>query len=78
MSGEGERSLDPPDWAPLRAVGHDMVEVLLRWLEEVRNQPAWKPMPEEVKARFRAPLPMAGEGAEAVVRTGRELSRSQP
>ena len=66
MSAEQDASLDPPDWAPLRAVGHEMVEVLLRWLEGVREQPAWAPMPEEVKARFRAPLPMEGEGPEAV------------
>lgn len=63
---EEERSLDPPDWGALRATGHEMLEVLLRWLEEVRGHPAWTPMPEEVKARFRAPLPMAGEGVEAV------------
>jgi glutamate/tyrosine decarboxylase-like PLP-dependent enzyme len=63
---DDERSLDPPDWGPLRATGQEMVEVLLRWLEDVRNQPAWTPMPEEVKARFRAPLPMEGEGVEAV------------
>ena len=37
MSSDEERSLAPPDWAPLRAVGHERVEVLLPWLEGVRR-----------------------------------------
>jgi aromatic-L-amino-acid decarboxylase len=66
MSRQDERSLDPPDWEEVRSVGHEMVDVLLGWLRDVRDQPAWTPMPETVKARFHAPLPMEGEGPAAV------------
>jgi hypothetical protein len=37
---EEDRSLDPPDWERLRAVGHEMVDVLLDWLRDIRQQPA--------------------------------------
>jgi glutamate/tyrosine decarboxylase-like PLP-dependent enzyme len=69
---EDDRSLDPPDWERLRAVGHEMVDVLLDWLRDIRQQPAWAPMPDSVKAGFRAPAPREGMGPEAVWQELRE------
>src|SRR5262245_65934846 len=63
---EEERTLDPADWEVVRSVGHRMVDVLLDGLRDVRDAPAWSPMPAEVKARFAAPLPREGRGSEAV------------
>ena len=65
MSEDG-RTLDPPDWEGVRAVGHRMIDVLVDGLRDVREQPAWTPMPEEVKARLRSPPPREGLGLEAV------------
>ena len=65
MSDDG-RTLDPADWGAVRAVGHRMIDVLVDGLREVRQAPAWTPMPPEVKARFRAPPPREGLGVEAV------------
>jgi len=65
MSGDG-RSLDPTDWEQVRSVGHQMVDALVDGLRDVRQAPAWAPMPPEVKARFRGPAPREGLGAEAV------------
>ncbi|HVP60420.1 MAG TPA: pyridoxal-dependent decarboxylase [Myxococcaceae bacterium] len=67
------RTLDPTDWEAVRSVGHRMVDVLVDGLREVREGPAWTPMPAEVKARFRAPPPREGLGVEAV---WAELQRS--
>lgn len=52
----------PPE--ALRTLGHRLVDdycdALGRWHEE----PAWQPMPGEVRARLRAPLPRTGLGLE--------------
>jgi glutamate/tyrosine decarboxylase-like PLP-dependent enzyme len=70
---EGEQTLDPADWQAVRSVGHRMLDVLLDGLRDVRESPAWSPMPPEVQARFGAPLPREGRGSEAV---WEELKRS--
>jgi aromatic-L-amino-acid/L-tryptophan decarboxylase len=67
-SREDERGLDPQDWEEARAVGHALVDELLEALRTVRDQPAWRPIPEAVKAAFRAGPPLEGVGAQAVHR----------
>jgi glutamate/tyrosine decarboxylase-like PLP-dependent enzyme len=61
-----ERSLDPGDWDEMRTLGGRMVEDMLRWLETLRERPVWKPVPEDVKAFFRRPLPEVPEAATQV------------
>ena len=63
---ENDGTLDPADWESVRSVGHRMVDVLVDGLRDVRDSPAWTPMPPEVKARFRAPAPERGLGLDAV------------
>ncbi|MGZ3445630.1 MAG: hypothetical protein ACXWLG_09085, partial [Myxococcaceae bacterium] len=64
MSDDG-RTLDPTDWEAVRSVGHRMVDTLVDGLRDVRQGPAWSPMPAEVKARFQTPAPRQGRGLEA-------------
>ena len=52
-----EASLDPEDWAELRAQGHRMLDDMFDYIEGVRTRPVWQPIPDEVRARFRAELP---------------------
>jgi glutamate/tyrosine decarboxylase-like PLP-dependent enzyme len=59
-----EETLDPRDWDGMRDLGHRMVDEMIDYLRTVRERPVWKPIPEEVKARFRGPLPQEPEGAE--------------
>jgi aromatic-L-amino-acid decarboxylase len=59
-----ELSLDPADWVALHELGHRMVDDLLYNLRTVRQRPVWQPVPAEVVARFRRPLPEQGVGAE--------------
>jgi glutamate/tyrosine decarboxylase-like PLP-dependent enzyme len=63
-----EETLDPPDWDELRALGHRMVDDVLTYLQTVRDRPVWRPIPADVKAALRRPLPHDGEGAEAAYR----------
>jgi glutamate/tyrosine decarboxylase-like PLP-dependent enzyme len=57
-----ERSLDPPDWSSLRALGHRMLDDMLDHLEHVRDRPVWQPFPDSAKAALERPLPRTGQG----------------
>jgi len=60
-----EKTLDPQDWNELRALGHQMVDDMLSYLENVRERPAWQAVPETVKASFVEPLPLDPQGAKS-------------
>jgi len=59
-----EESLDPDDWDGLRVLGHRMVDDMLTYLRTVRDRPVWRPIPADVRARFRGPVPHDPQGAE--------------
>lgn len=61
-------TLDPADWAAMRALAHRMVDDAITYLETVRERHVWQPVPDEVAARFAAPAPLEPAGAEAVYR----------
>ena len=61
-----EASLDPSDWAAMRALGHRMVDDMMTYLERVRDRPTWQPIPERVKTALRAPLPIEPASPDAV------------
>jgi aromatic-L-amino-acid decarboxylase len=63
-----ETTLDPADWQALRELGHRMVDDLLADQRDLRDRPVWRPVPAEVAARFEAPLPDDGVGAERAYR----------
>ena len=50
-------TLDPTDWASLRAQSHLMLDDMLDYTEHIRSRPVWQPIPPEVRANFRQPLP---------------------
>jgi aromatic-L-amino-acid decarboxylase len=53
-----EETLDPQDWPSMRALGHRMLDDMMTYLQTVEERPVWRSIPEEVKARLRAPLPL--------------------
>ncbi len=55
-----EPNLDPEDWAGLRAEGHRMLDDMLDYIAQIRARPVWRPIPQEVRDRFRADVPRAG------------------
>jgi aromatic-L-amino-acid/L-tryptophan decarboxylase len=61
---EPEENLDPRDWTEFRRLAHRMVDDMLDWLEHVREQPVWQPVPASARAALRQPLPRDPEGAE--------------
>jgi aromatic-L-amino-acid decarboxylase len=65
MPDRHEETLDPASWEEFTAHSHAVLGELLDWLRTVRSRPAWQPVPEEVRAALRRPLPQEGAGLEA-------------
>src|SRR5918993_2895007 len=59
-----DETLDPDDWTAFRALSHRVVDQAVTYMQTVRERPVWQAPPDEVRERFRAPLPMDGQGAE--------------
>jgi glutamate/tyrosine decarboxylase-like PLP-dependent enzyme len=53
------KTLDPTDWAELREQGHQMLDDMLDYLENIRQRPVWQPIPSEVRNRYHESLPQA-------------------
>jgi glutamate/tyrosine decarboxylase-like PLP-dependent enzyme len=54
--GPGE-TLDPSNWDDVRAQAHRMLDEAIDYIADIREQPVWRPIPDEVRARFRDELP---------------------
>jgi glutamate/tyrosine decarboxylase-like PLP-dependent enzyme len=50
-------TLDPKNWDEIRALGHRMLDDMIDYAADIRERPVWQPIPDEVRARFRAALP---------------------
>jgi glutamate/tyrosine decarboxylase-like PLP-dependent enzyme len=55
---QSSQTLDPQNWDELRAQGHRMLDDMIDYAAEIRDRPVWQPIPDEVRARFRAQLPL--------------------
>lgn len=55
----------PADWDAFRALSHRMVDDMLDHLTGLREQPAWREMPDTVRRSFTGDVPRTGIGAEA-------------
>src|SRR5260221_6232221 len=62
MPDRPEESLDPASWDELRAHGHRVLDELLEWQRTLRDRPVWRPVPQDVRAALRTPLPAEGAG----------------
>ncbi len=51
-------TLDPSDWAALRAQSHRMLDDMLDYLSTIRERPVWQPAPEPVQETFHKGLPL--------------------
>ncbi|RAZ88968.1 amino acid decarboxylase [Mesorhizobium hawassense] len=52
-----EETLDPQDWTDMGALSHRIVDDAISYLKDVRERPAWREMPAEVRSFFSAPMP---------------------
>ncbi|MEM7081962.1 MAG: pyridoxal-dependent decarboxylase [Pseudomonadota bacterium] len=61
-----QETLDPADWASMRALGHRMVDDLIDFLAEVRERPVWQPPSDEMQAFFEQAPPAEPMRPDAV------------
>src|ERR1700681_4391105 len=61
-----EETLDPENWAELKNLGHQMIEDMFNYLENVRSRPVWQPIPLAVRNKLKASLPLAPNSAFSV------------
>jgi aromatic-L-amino-acid/L-tryptophan decarboxylase len=59
LDSEPGETLDPQNWDAIRAQGHRMLDDMLDYAANIRDRPVWSPIPDEVRARFRAGIPLA-------------------
>lgn len=53
-----EENLDPNDWEELRLLGHKMIDDMIEYIKEVRNQKVWYQIPEEIKKSYNGDIPL--------------------
>jgi aromatic-L-amino-acid decarboxylase len=58
---KNEESLDPENWDELKTLGHQMVDVMLDFLKNQRQYPAWKKPTEDAKSFLTEALPQKPE-----------------
>ena len=63
---EPEETLDPTDWESLKILGHKMLDDMLNHLRDIRKQPVWQPIPNDIKLKFNLPLPTKGQKREEI------------
>jgi aromatic-L-amino-acid decarboxylase len=63
-----EETLDPQDWAALRALGHRALDDAMDYMESLRDRPAWEHAPAHVKAHFDGPPPEGPQPIEDIYR----------
>jgi glutamate/tyrosine decarboxylase-like PLP-dependent enzyme len=68
LRSEASETLDPHDWNEIRALGHRMLDDMIDHVASIRERPVWQPIPDAVRARFRAKLPRDPSGLNDVYR----------
>ena len=76
MSGlPGERpavgpseTLDPSNWDEFRAQAHRMLDDTIDSIANIRGQPVWRPIPDDVRARFRSKVPREPSALDEIYR----------
>jgi len=58
LQSQSSETLDPQNWDDIRAQGHRMLDDMLDYVANIRERSVWKPIPDEVRARFHAKLPL--------------------
>lgn len=63
---EKNASLDPEHWDEFRKQAHRMLDDMLEYTATLRQRPVWQPIPAELRARRKTPLPQRPTKLSAV------------
>src|SRR3954465_5038257 len=76
-----ETTLDPSgpeEWSEFRGLAHRMLDDMLDHLAGLPQEPAWRPIPPDVRSSFQQPLPREGIGAAAAYQEYLRLVQPYP
>src|SRR5665213_3829074 len=68
LLSEASETLDPQNWDEILAQGHRMLDDMFDYAANIRERPVWSPIPDDVRARFRAGIPAAPTALDEVYR----------
>lgn len=68
QSSVAHTSLDPQDWSAFRALAHRMLDDAIDGIANIRAQPVWQPIPDDVRAAFKADVPREASDVAEVYR----------
>ena len=52
-----EETLDPENWNEIRQLGHQMIDDMMDYLQNIRQEPAWRKIPEDAKEFLKQDIP---------------------
>ncbi len=78
MDNFKNETLDPADWEASRALAHKMVDEAVDHLVQVRERPVWRPMPDNIRAKFQSGLPEDPSPLDQVYNEYRETVGAYP
>jgi len=53
-----EETLDPGNWDEIKAIGQQMLDEMMQYLQNISSKPVWNKVPEEIIEKFDQPLPV--------------------
>jgi len=56
--------LDPTDWSDFRQQGHQMLDDMVDYLQNIRERPVWQQAPKSIQSSFQSPLDAGGQSLE--------------
>lgn len=68
QSATARTSLDPQDWSAFRALAHRMLDETIDGIANIRSRPVWQPIPDDVRAAFKADVPREASDLAEVYR----------
>jgi glutamate/tyrosine decarboxylase-like PLP-dependent enzyme len=56
-----EETLDPENWEEIKQLGYQIIDDMVAHLKNIRKQPVWRPIPQQVKDVFQSSIPIEGQ-----------------
>lgn len=71
-------TLDPENWQEMRDLAHQMVEDAFDYVEHIREQPVWRPVPAAIAEKLKSPAPATPADPAEVYREFKENILAYP
>ena len=66
-------TLDPQDWSKMRSLAHQMIDDTFDLVQNIRQDPVWRPIPQEIRKKIDESVPLDPEAPEKVYEDFKEL-----